>query len=131
MAINQNHTVEELNGVRCAIVEKMVSPERVKFLKSILEHNGYSVVVTPSPPAKAVAAAKVVNSAAESTPEPAPPDPVIAETFTMGVTDVMFNVINAIFGRLLKLPGGHIVTLAYWQQTETEPKDEVPYFVKR
>jgi hypothetical protein len=50
------------------------------------------------------------------------------ETFTVGVTDVMFNAVNAVFGRLLKAPGGHIVTLAYWQQKEKEPDDEKPYF---
>jgi hypothetical protein len=44
------------------------------------------------------------------------------------VTDVMFNAVNAVFGRSLKMPGGHIVTLAYWQQKENEPSDEKPYF---
>jgi hypothetical protein len=52
----------------------------------------------------------------------------LPETFTVGVTDVMFNAVNAVFGRLLKMPGGHIVTLAYWQQQENEPSDEKPYF---
>jgi hypothetical protein len=121
MAINQNHLFEELNGVKCAIVEKNASKERVDFLKRILEYNNLSVVVVPSPPAKA------------APPKPAEPDAgqpsVLApETFTIGVTDVMFNPTNAIFGRLLKLPGGHIVTLAYWQQRENTPHDDVPYF---
>ena len=49
-------------------------------------------------------------------------------SFTVGVTDVTFNPTNAIFGRLLKAPRGHIVTLAYWQQKENEPHDDVPYF---
>jgi len=40
----------------------------------------------------------------------------------------MFNPTNAIFGRLLKAPGGHIITLAYWQQKEEEPRDDIPYF---
>jgi hypothetical protein len=40
----------------------------------------------------------------------------------------MFNPVNAVFGRLLKTPGGHIVTLAYWQQQEKESDDERPYF---
>ena len=39
MAINKNHEFEELEGVKCAIVEKNVSPERVVFLKKL--HNKY------------------------------------------------------------------------------------------
>jgi hypothetical protein len=46
----------------------------------------------------------------------------------VGVTDVVFNAVNAVFGRLLKTPGGHVVTLAYWQQREGEGGDERPYF---
>ena len=112
MAINQNHLFEELNGVKCAIVEKNVAGERVDFLRKILEYNGYTVVVVPSPPPKVAA----------------PPAP---ETFTVGVTDVMFNPVNAIFGRLLKTPGGHAVTLAFWQQKENVSDDEKPYFAGR
>ena len=52
MAINKNHEFEELNGVKCAIVEKNASAERVAFLKQLLEFNKYSVVVVASPPPK-------------------------------------------------------------------------------
>jgi hypothetical protein len=133
MAINQNHLFEELNGVKCAIVEKNVTGERVDFLRRILEYNRYTVVVVPSPPPKAVpAAAGAATVPASAAPaegsgstDAAVPMP---ETFTVGVTDVMFNAVNAVFGRLLKAPGGHIVTLAYWQQQENEPDNEKPYF---
>ncbi len=135
MAINKNHEFEELNGIKCAIVERNVTKERTDFLKHILECNHYSVVVIPSPPAKAVpqGGAKPVPSAVASTEEntpaiPIPPPEPQPETFTVGVTDVTFNSINAIFGRLLKAPGGHIVTLAYWQQKEKVSHDEIPYF---
>jgi hypothetical protein len=123
MAINQNHLFEDLDSVKCAIVEKNVAPSRVEFLRRIMEYNGYTVVVVPSPPAKVAPAA-----APPSTEAPGPPPP---PTFTLGVTDVLFNPINAIFGRLLKAPGGHIVTLAYWQQKENESNDEIPYFEDR
>ena len=33
MAINKNHEFEELDGVKCAIVEKETTPERAAFLK--------------------------------------------------------------------------------------------------
>jgi hypothetical protein len=101
MAINKNHEFEELDGVKCGIVEKNVSPARLAFLKSLLEFNGYTVIAAPSP---------------------AP------ETYTVGVTDYTFNPTNAIFGRLLKTPDGHIVTLAYWQQRESVSQDEIPYY---
>lgn len=131
MAINKNHEFEELNGVKCGIVEKNVNPDRFTFLKSLLEHNGYTVITVPSPAPKAAPAttpatpAEGTPATAESTAAPTAPTP---ETFTLGVTDYTFNPINAIFGRSLKTPDGHIVTLAYWQQKETVSHDEIPYY---
>ena len=129
MAINKNHEFEELDGVKCGIVEKNVFPERAKFLKKLLEYNRYTVVVVPSPPPKA-APATVVKSVegADEPPPPPPPLPPAPETFTVGVTDYTFNSINAIFGRLLHTSDGHVVTQAYWQQKETVSHDEVPYY---
>jgi hypothetical protein len=49
-------------------------------------------------------------------------------SFTVGVTDYTFNPTNAIFGRLLKTPDGHIVTAAYWQQKEKVSRDDIPYY---
>jgi|SRR6516225_5088809 hypothetical protein len=125
MAINQNHLAEELNGIKTSVAERNVSRERAEFLKKILEFNGYTVVVAPSPTPKQVPAATVQDDQPVSTPTPP-----AQETFTVGVTDMMFNPINALFGRLLKAPGGHVVTLAYWQQKEKESHDDIPYFDK-
>ena len=127
MAINKNHEFEELDGVKCGIVEKNVAPERVSFLKKILEYNGFTVVAVPSPPPKAVATPVTKPAEGEEAPLP-PPAPAAPETFTVGVTDYTFNTINAIFGRSLKAPGGHIVTMAYWQQKEMASHDEIPYY---
>lgn len=132
MAINKNHEFEELNGIKCAIVEKNVSPERVTFLKNLLQFNGYEVVLAVSPPPKAAPAPKPaapVNAEVQAEQAPAPPPPA-PETFTVGVTDVTFNPINAIFGRLLHTPDRHVVTLAYWQQKEAISHDKIPYFEK-
>jgi hypothetical protein len=133
MAINKNHLFEDLDGVKCAVVETLASQERVDFLKPLLEYNGYTVVVVPSPAPKAApkpaAAAPVAGGEAPAAEAPAALEP--PATFTIGVTNVMFNATNAIFGRFLKAPGGHIVTLAYWQQKETVPHDEVPYYEKQ
>jgi hypothetical protein len=131
VAINKNHEFEELDGIKCGIVEKNVTPERAEFLKKILEFNHFTVVAVPTPAPKAAAPpAPKPLAEGEVAPPPPPPPPVVEapKTFTVGVTDYTFNPINAIFGRLLKAPGGHIVTLAYWQQKENVSHDEIPYF---
>ncbi|HSU27194.1 MAG TPA: hypothetical protein VLJ68_02355 [Chitinophagaceae bacterium] len=149
MAINKNHEFEELNGIKCGIVEKNVNPERVTFLKDLLEFNGFTVVTAPTPPPKAPPAPPpkpaapaategvvplpleggVVGTTVEMT-DPTPPAPPPPETFTVGVTDITFNPINAIFGRLLKARNGNFITLAYWNQEESAPDDSVPYYEK-
>ena len=128
MALYQDHPFEVLDGIRCAVVERNVKPERVEFLKYILEGNGYTVRVVPSPPPKAAPAPKPAEGEipVEATTPPPPP-----ETFTVGVTDVTFNMVNAIYGRLLRSPEGNVVTMAYWQQKEAVSKDRIPYFEKR
>jgi hypothetical protein len=142
MAINKNHEFEELNGVKCAIVERNALAERVAFLKRLLEFNKYKVVVVASPPPKIAVAPQPrpvpqpepqLNPEPNPQPEPPPqpppePIPPAPETFTIGVTDVTFNPTNAIFGRVLKTPDGHVVTQAYWQQKESVSHDEVPYY---
>ncbi|QNA43759.1 hypothetical protein [Lacibacter sediminis] len=129
MAINKNHEFEDLDGVKCAVVEKNASKERVAFLKDLLEFNRYKVIVVPSPPPKAVPPASGTPKPVEGqVPVEAPAPPPAPETFTVGVTDVTFNATNAIFGRLLKTKDKHVVTLAYWQQEETTSSDHIPYF---
>jgi hypothetical protein len=132
MAINRNHEFEDLNGIKCSVVERNASKERVDFLKSLLEYNGYNVIVVSSPPAKAALPPKPADPSAQTIAEvgqpPADTPPPTPELFIIGVTDVMFNPTNAVFGRLLRTRGGHVVTLAYWEQKENESHDEVPYF---
>jgi len=129
MAINKNHEFEDLDNIKCAIVEKNASADRVQFLKNLLELNQYQVVVVDSPAPKAapVAAAPIVEGV-EATPAPMPEPAATPTTFTMGVTNLTFNATNAIFGRCLKTKEGSIVSLAYWQQKEALSNDELPYF---
>lgn len=134
MAINKNHEFEELGGVKCAIVEKNASKERVAFLKDLLEKNNFEVVVVPSPPPKAPAAPKPAAPTGETTAAQTPniePQTPLPETFTIGVTNLAFNPTNAIFGRLLRTKDGHIVTQAYWYQKESSSHDEIPYYEKK
>ncbi len=139
MAINKNHEFEELDGIKCAIVEKNVTPERVAFLQELLELNNFTVVVAasappkmpatpPKPAAIATSESEIPGAVTQPSSEPVPETPIPPATFTVGVTDVSFNPINAIFGRLLKTKEGNVVTLAYWHQKEKVAQDEIPYF---
>lgn len=136
MAINKNHEFEELGGIKCAIVEKNASKERVAFLKDLLELNGFEVVVVASPPPKAAPAPKPAAPPAEGAvtapPTPNPePQTIVPETFSIGVTNLAFNPTNAIFGRLLKTKDGHVITQAYWYQKDAISHDETPYYEQK
>ena len=103
MALNKGkHLVEEIDGVRCSVVEKGVSPDRTEFLKKLLELNKYTVKVT-----------------AEAE----------AGTFKVGVTDMLFNPVIDIYKRNLKTASGKRVTPAYWlQDTAEETEEAVNYW---
>ncbi len=131
------HIVEEMNGVRCAVVEKNVEPGRVEFLKNLLEHNGYSVVTAPTPPPPVKPAPKPPAPAPgtegqvatpPSPPLPLPPPPAPA-TFTVGVTDIIFHPMLAVYERTLFTNNGEVVTVSYWNQEPTT-KDEL-YWMDR
>lgn len=94
------HLEKEIEGVRCKVVENGVSKERADFLRTLLEHNGYEVYVEEL-------------SRKEET------DPV---TFIVGVTDITFNPVLAIYKLQLKTVDGRYVSPAYYRQ-ETESSD--------
>lgn len=129
MAINKNHPFEDIDGIKCAVVETNVSEARKDFLKDLLEFNRYQVVVS----------AEAAKSDSNRTPAAAPAEgEAVAEvvdaapaTYKIGVTDVTFNSVNAIYGRLLRTRNGRVVTMAYWQQQETVSRDDVPYFSRQ
>ena len=123
MAINKNHEFEDLDGIKCAIVEKNAPAGRVSFIKDLLEINSYKVVVVSSPPPK-VLATKPIDGEATVNEIPT----VLPETFTIGVTDVSFNTVNALYGRTLHTRDGHIVTPVYWYQKDPISHDEIPYY---
>lgn len=126
MAINKNHPFEDIDGVKCAVVETGVSEDRKNFLKDLLEYNRYQVVVSAEAPKAPAVAAPAEGEASEPTAATPPPP----TTYKLGVTDVTFNTTNAIYGRLLKTRNGRVVTMAYWQQQESVSRDDVPYFAK-
>ena len=119
--IKEGHLVEEINGIRCSVCEKNCTPERLDFLKKLMEFNGYEVQVQESPPPKA---AKPPAAPAPDAPVEAavPPPP---QTFTVGVTDILFHAMLAIYERDLHIPEGGEVTIAYWNQ---EPEPDRPWY---
>lgn len=94
MAINPYHSIEEINGVRCSVVEKNISEERAQFLKKVLEFNKKSVQLKSNEDG----------------------------SFTMGIDDILFNPVHSIYNRTLRTPEGKVLTPAYWFQKEQ--KDE-------
>lgn len=99
--------IKEFNEVRCSLVEKGISMERVEYLKKLLEYNGFEVLFDEDPPK--------------------PPDVETGETpivtYSIGVTDVTFNPVIKVYNRELKTLDGHKVTADYWNQKtqDTEP----------
>ena len=127
MSLNANYTFEDLGDVKCSIIEKNCSQERVDFLKRLLEFNGFEVVVVNSPPPKGAKAAPVENTEEAASA----PIPVVPETFTVGVTDVTFNPTNGVYNRQLKTEDGKFVTPFYWKQIDKESQDDIWYWKKR
>ena len=95
------HKIKEIDEVRCTIVEKNASKERVSFLKEILEFNGYEVKYQEEK-------RKDEN------------DPI---TYIIGVTDMVLNPVIVVYQRILKTPEGKKITADYWNQKtkKTDP----------
>ncbi len=88
------HIVEEINGNRCTIVEKGMDEKRVEFLKDLLTFNGFEV--------------RVQEEKGETEDAPV--------TYTLGVTDIIFNPVIAVYQMRLKTKEGKKVSPAYWNQ---------------
>jgi len=107
MTLKAKHIVEEINGTRCTVVEKGATAERVDFLKKLLEFNQFEVIVAD-------------EASIEGSPA----------LFTIGVTDLVFNPVIAVYEMSLKTTDGKKVSPAYWNQYTTECIDEYWDFVK-
>ena len=108
MAINNaKHTVSEINGVRCTIIETGASLERAAFLRDLLTGNNLEVMEL-----------KEVSEDQAAEPK-----------YTIGVTDLLFNPVFAVYERQLKTPEGTAVTPGYWNQEclECDPR----YWIRR
>jgi len=108
MAINNaKHIVTEIDGTRCTIVETGVSLERAAFLRDLLEYNNMEVKEMQEP-----------SETAGEEPK-----------YSIGVTDLLFNPVFAIYERQMKTREGAAVTPGYWKQecSECDPR----YWVRR
>jgi hypothetical protein len=106
MAINNaKHIVTEIDAVRCTVVESKIEADRAAFLRDILELNGYEV--------------KELKENDDSG----------ATKYTIGVTDLLFNPVFAIYERQLKTADGRFITPAYWKQESTETDSR--YWLRR
>jgi hypothetical protein len=103
MAINNaKHIVSEIDGVRCTVVETGSTLGRAAFLNDLLTFNGLDVKELQEP----------ANEPGEES------------KYTIGVTDILFNPVFAIYERRLKTREGSFVTPAYWKQecTDCDPR---------
>jgi len=99
MAINNaKHIVSEIDGIRCTIIESGVTIDRAAFLSDLLSFNNLEV--------------KEIQEVAEENS--------VEQKYTIGVTDLVFNPVFAIYERQLKNREGSFVTPGYWKQECTE-----------
>jgi hypothetical protein len=102
MALAGKHQFGAIDDKRVTFVEKGIGQERVNFLKELLEHNGYEVLLAEK---------KKKNEE----------DPTM---YDLGVTDMIFNPTIWIFERKLKTLDGRILTQKYWEQKSNETKPQ-------
>ena len=98
MVLKAKHIVEEISGRRCTVVEKGIEKNRIDFLKNLLQLNHFEVLVDE------------VAKTEEST----------VQLYNLGVTDLVFNPVIAVYELVLKTDKGLPVTPGYWNQETTE-----------
>jgi len=98
MVLKAKHIVEEINGQRCTVVEKGIEKNRLDFVKDLLQFNKFEVVVEEVPRIEDI--------------------PV--QLYNIGVTDLVFNPVIAVYEMSMKTPKGQPVTAPYWNQETTD-----------
>ncbi len=102
MALSGKHTFGSIGETRVTFVEKKVDENRRDFLKILLEHNGFEVII---------------NEEKRKTEE----EP---QLYTVAVTDMVFNPTIWVYERKLKTVDGHKVTPDYWNQLSEDTKPQ-------
>lgn len=105
MALEGKHSFGSIGETRVTFVEKKIDENRKDFLKKLLEHNGFEVIIE--------------EETKKTEEEP--------QLYTVAVTDMVFNPTIWVFERKLKTFDGHKVTPDYWEQ---RTKDTNPHYWK-
>ncbi|MCK5400350.1 MAG: hypothetical protein KAJ28_01845 [Flavobacteriaceae bacterium] len=102
MGLAGKHMFGSIGDTRVTFVEKAIDEDRSVFLKKLLEHNGFEVVIQED----------------KRKTEEAP------QLYTVAVTDMVFNPTIWVFQRKLKTFDGHKVTPDYWNQLTENTKPQ-------
>ena len=108
MALNNaKHIIGEIEGIRCTIIETGATLERIAFLSDLLSLNNLEV--------------KDMKEVSEVPGEEL--------KYTIGVTDLIFNPVFAVYEKQLKTREGTFVTPGYWKEEciECDPR----YWMRR
>ena len=102
MPLGGKHLFGAIGDQRVTFIEKKIEGDRKDFLKSLLEHNGFEVIIQ--------------EEKRKSEEEP--------QLYTVAVTDMVFNPTIWVYERKLKTFDGHKVTPDYWNQIseDTHPQ---------
>ncbi len=94
MALAGKHMFGSIEDTRVTFVEKKIEKNRADFLKKLLEHNGFEVLIQED------------KRKTEEDPQ----------LYTVAVTDMIFNPTIWVYQRKLRTFDGHKVTADYWNQ---------------
>lgn len=98
MALAGKHTFGSIEDTRVTFIEKKIDENRKDFLKKLLEHNGFEIIIQ--------------EEKRKSEEEP--------QLYTVATTDMVFNPTIWVFERKLKTFDGKKVTQDYWNQVSEE-----------
>ncbi len=101
MSMPIKHDFGKIGDQMVTFVERDVNADRMKFLKELLEFNGFEVII-----------------------EEAKTGEGEDKKYTVAVTDLVFNPVIWVYDRRLKTPEGKIVNEDYWMQRNTDFKPQ-------
>ena len=102
MTLSGKHLFGSIDETRVTFVEKKVDASRIDFLKKILEHNNFEVIIQEE------------KRRSEEDPQ----------LYSLGVTDMVFNPTIYIFQRRLRTLDGKKMTQDYWFQRTEDAKPQ-------
>ena len=102
MVLAGKHAFGSIEDTRVTFIEKKIDENRKDFLKKLLEHNGFEILIQ--------------EEKRKTEEEP--------QLYTVATTDMVFNPTIWVFERKLKTFDGHIVNQDYWNQVseDTNPR---------